>query len=486
MADEVVVVFYSWQSDRPNALNRGFIQQALETAAKAIRKDESIAIQPVVERDTQNVPGSPQIADTIFDKITRSNAFVADVSFITKAEADGVRLCPNPNVLVELGFAARALGWDRILLVMNTHFGPVEELPFDLRMRRTLTYAIGPEDPDKSQARRGLAVRFEKQLREVLEQAIPQRPPAPSLLDIAASSVETGRADQASSVRDFMADLDVRLAALNRVSEPGRQPDESLTDALEDSLPVVADFARLAEVLARHGAQEASLATVGGFEAIMQRYRFPPRQGGTYSDIDFDFFKFVGHEMFVVLVAAMMRHERWSLLSALLEEHLTVDTPSGRKSRHFSRLSTHLKTLDMRNTRLQLRRVCLHGDLLKQRHEAEPLKSLCAFNDFIEADWFLFLRTDLVPDESPTGMLGSELWRPWSCIYAEDHGLPAFLVKMERKRFAEKILQALGFTDLALFRERYRERSDGLARLFGGRGGFFEPTAMDADRFGSL
>jgi len=31
------VIFYSWQSDLPNATNRGFIQEALERAARNIR-----------------------------------------------------------------------------------------------------------------------------------------------------------------------------------------------------------------------------------------------------------------------------------------------------------------------------------------------------------------------------------------------------------------------------------------------------------------
>ena len=58
------VVFYSWQSDLPNATNRGFIQTALEKAAKAIREDDSIHVEPVVDRDIQGVPGSPNIAAT--------------------------------------------------------------------------------------------------------------------------------------------------------------------------------------------------------------------------------------------------------------------------------------------------------------------------------------------------------------------------------------------------------------------------------------
>lgn len=63
------ILFYSWQSDLPNSTNRGFIQRALEDAAVKIAADDTVAVEPVVDRDTQGVPGSPDIAATIFGKI---------------------------------------------------------------------------------------------------------------------------------------------------------------------------------------------------------------------------------------------------------------------------------------------------------------------------------------------------------------------------------------------------------------------------------
>jgi len=53
----------------------------LEHAAKAIRHDQSIQIEAVVDRDTAGEPGSPNIAETILGKIDSSDAFVADMSF---------------------------------------------------------------------------------------------------------------------------------------------------------------------------------------------------------------------------------------------------------------------------------------------------------------------------------------------------------------------------------------------------------------------
>src|SRR5712692_8624091 len=119
------VVFYSWQSDLPNATNRGFIQGALEEAVEIIARE--LEIQPVIERDTQNVPGSPDIAQAIFRKIATADLFVADISLINEASAS--RRTPNPNVLLELGYALKALGDDRVILVCNRAFGTVEQLP---------------------------------------------------------------------------------------------------------------------------------------------------------------------------------------------------------------------------------------------------------------------------------------------------------------------------------------------------------------------
>jgi len=159
-------IFYSWETDLPNSTNRGFIQTALEEAAKRIRKDESIHIEPVLDRDTIGVPGAPDIADTIFGKIAKSHIFVADVSIININ--DHSRKTPNPNVLIELGFAINVLGFDRILMVMNTAFGNPEVLPFDLRMKRIISYKMEPQETDRSSERKKLTAILVEGVRTIL------------------------------------------------------------------------------------------------------------------------------------------------------------------------------------------------------------------------------------------------------------------------------------------------------------------------------
>src|SRR5262245_46435627 len=104
-----VTVFYSWQTDSANAANRALIEDSLRAAAKAIHADESIQVEPVIERDTLGLPGAPNIASAILRKIEDCGVFVADVT-IVNPDSEGRRM-PNPNVLVELGYAIHCVGW---------------------------------------------------------------------------------------------------------------------------------------------------------------------------------------------------------------------------------------------------------------------------------------------------------------------------------------------------------------------------------------
>jgi hypothetical protein len=159
------IVFYSWQSDLPNATNRGFIQKALENVAKMVRNDDSIHVEPVIDRDTLGVPGSPDIADTIFSKIEQAQIFVCDVSIINEGAS---RPSPNPNVLIELGYAKKALGQERIIMVLNEAYGRVEMLPFDLRLRRVIPYSMPEDSNDRATERRKLEARLNEGLRIIL------------------------------------------------------------------------------------------------------------------------------------------------------------------------------------------------------------------------------------------------------------------------------------------------------------------------------
>ncbi len=175
-----ITVFYSWQSDLPNRTNRGFIEKALEKAIKTIRS--SLVIEKderpdedaiIIDQDTQGMTGSPDIAHAIFDKIQNADIFVGDVSIINNhlklnvPTSEKFRPTPNPNVLVELGYSANRLTWDNIICVLNLAYGNIDDLPFDLRSRRVLSYRAKEQD-EVGAERDNLAKQLETALQAIV------------------------------------------------------------------------------------------------------------------------------------------------------------------------------------------------------------------------------------------------------------------------------------------------------------------------------
>lgn len=137
-------VFFSWQSDLSANQTTRFIEESIEIAKSLL--PDSILLVP--DEATRNRLGSPDIVNSIFQKIDECDLFIADVSIVghyTLAAVDGdapeTKYIPNPNVLLELGYAAARLSWDRCICLANTKFGAISNLPFDLNHRRITDFS---------------------------------------------------------------------------------------------------------------------------------------------------------------------------------------------------------------------------------------------------------------------------------------------------------------------------------------------------------
>jgi hypothetical protein len=467
-------VFYSWQSDLPNATNRGLILDALERAAKKIRTDDSLAVEPVLDRDTQNVPGAPDIAHTIFEKIEKASAFVADVSIINPGLG---RPTPNPNVLIELGYALKVLRNARTILVANTANGPVESLPFDLRTKRVLTYHLPLGAEDKPEQRRKLQEGLEAALRAILADApLLQFPVAPSAAEKAIESIEAKAPSQAALCTRFMSGIADRIRELTPRLEQEKisEWDNELVEAIRQSLPLVTDFARVADAAALHDSREAALGLFQGFAPLLTQYALAPGMSGFSYNVQFDFPKFIGHELMVTLFAPLVGEHRWKMVADLCQEPLVIPNATGRFSAEhtvtYLYASAPVALLDHRNMRLKLNRVSLHADILKERHETGQLGEYSPWRRFQDADVFLYLRSALSPEQFSL----YDVWRPWSAALFGGNS-PSYLVEATHRHKAEQLLEPLGVRDIGEFRSRLTQAADGLHRLFSHRNPFYDP-----------
>lgn len=171
-------VFWSWQSDLDGRVTREVIRYALDDAIKILAADLEEADRPNLTSDTQGVAGTPDIVATILRKIDEAAVFVGDVTPIGVSESG--KACANPNVLLEMGYANKALTEHRVIQVWNTAFegAMLDKLPFDMRGRRgPMDYhlPIGADTATLRTVRSKLA----RELAEALKLAIDQLPPPP-------------------------------------------------------------------------------------------------------------------------------------------------------------------------------------------------------------------------------------------------------------------------------------------------------------------
>ena len=190
-------VFFSWQSDLPET--RSTILWALERAVRDLNRGDALEEALRVDQDTDKVAGWPDIAATILAKIEHCELFVADLTPVNGPDPE-TRLTPNPNVMLELGYAlATGVGRTRIVCIVNDAYLPerdLSRLPFDVRGSRPLSFSL--QDPTERGVKRGREDRLRTAARENLTKALKRA------LDDSLDAVEAERQSQSLAVRPHL------------------------------------------------------------------------------------------------------------------------------------------------------------------------------------------------------------------------------------------------------------------------------------------
>ena len=174
MAD---TVFWSWQDDLNKESNRRFISHCLMKAVKQVNKTFEVVDREPVDLDeaTKGEPGMAEIDRVIFKKINECAVMVADVTPSIKT-GNGKRV-PNPNVLIELGYAMGARGLDHIIAIMNTNYGKIDDLPFHIRNKRILHYDLkeNANENERIKERDNLIEKLKDAIKSNLDKVLSER-----------------------------------------------------------------------------------------------------------------------------------------------------------------------------------------------------------------------------------------------------------------------------------------------------------------------
>jgi len=136
-----VAIFYCWQSTVKES--KDFLDKIIEQL-----KNNYNIIQA-----TTNFTGSENIVATVYHNIEHSDIFICDLSYvIEKTEQIPATIPPtiiekyymNQNVLFELGYAVKTLGWDHIICLIPKHQKHTN-IPFDISHNNIRPFDINNE-----------------------------------------------------------------------------------------------------------------------------------------------------------------------------------------------------------------------------------------------------------------------------------------------------------------------------------------------------
>ena len=144
-------------------------------------------------------------------------------------------------------------------------------------------------------------------------------------------------------------------------------------------------------------------------------YLYKPEHITSSREWDFDNYRFIIHELFLYLIASLIKYECFDGTSYLLR-HDYYYSKSDYENRmvRFSDIRKFLQSLDHRNKRLNLRRISVRADMLEKRSNVSGMH----FHQLMQADFILYLRDciDVLQRE------GHQSWWPETLLYIERHG----------------------------------------------------------------
>ncbi|MBM4031129.1 MAG: TIR domain-containing protein [Planctomycetes bacterium] len=229
----------------------------------------------------------------------------------------------------------------------------------------------------------------------------------------AVDAIRNSRPHKKGALSEFFGTF---VTNLERFRIAGREGefDDHVVDSIDRFLPFRNQAIEVFAAVAQYADTEETREQVHRFFEGLVPYLDRPKNVTSWSDWDFDNFRFVVHEMFLYAVAVFLKRDCFLAASHLMQQRYYVEeraSSTGGPMRSFVVFREHMQSLERRNHRLGLRRLCVRADMLKQRAASSGLE----FRSLMLADFTLFLRECF--EVLNTG--GQQRWWPYTLLYAE-------------------------------------------------------------------
>jgi TIR domain len=215
-------------------------------------------------------------------------------------------------------------------------------------------------------------------------------------------------------VRDYFSTLAAGIGAfrVEVTSENRATLDDAIIASVDEFLPYRNEAVEMFSVITQYGCTADMLHAMHRFFEQLLRHTRRPEQVQSWSEADFDNFRFIVHELFLYALGVFLRFEMFDAFSYMLDnEYFLVDpNDSSSKMHSYLRFREYLQSFAYRNQRLQMRRLSLRADMLHERNKGTGVD----FKFIMTADLILYLRSR----NSDVGAM----WWPETLLYVGHFG----------------------------------------------------------------
>ena len=178
-------------------------------------------------------------------------------------------------------------------------------------MRRLVTYEMPLKEENRAPERLKLEKQLEIAVRSALEHAPKQEKEVQMIPAITA--IENNQPNKIIVLRRNLADLLKKILEKQPKKHSTGGTVEELIVSIDSTQELIAEFAKIVEVVSIMKDIDSAMEIYKWLGSIFEQYN-PQVKDGRTSNADGDYFKFIGHEMFVIMITFYIREQAWDIL----------------------------------------------------------------------------------------------------------------------------------------------------------------------------
>ncbi|PHM38217.1 SEFIR domain-containing protein [Xenorhabdus mauleonii] len=294
----------------------------------------------------------------------------------------------------------------------------------------------------------------------------------------AISAIKDNKPFASGATNEYLTTFAINLEKF-RISkkEDNSNFDDQVIDNIEKFIPYRNEMVSLFTAIAQYAPTEENTLRLHRFFESLIPYMSRPENVNSWSTWNSDNFKFIIHELFLYIVATLIKYERFAALNQLLIQQYYVGGKIDYEQKTmvgYEVFRKFVESLEHRKNRLKLGRISLHADLLKERNKHSGIE----FKYLMQADFILFIRAELHHGDF------YRYWFPETLVFINHfHGTFEVFARASSKTYFDKmkcILLIDQVSDLKELMEAYRQ---GIRSTPGSGIGSFNPlTLLGYDR----